>query len=116
MTDPHSLNPYIGTYGDNMSSGSASHPNAPLPIDTSHQQFDNCCNAPLSTLHPGMLGPQSPSSYYSYPPTGPYLYSGQQAQSYGPERHPSEQQPTPNNVDYTWQALMASIGVQGRPA
>ncbi|KAG9123487.1 hypothetical protein FRC07_014877 [Ceratobasidium sp. 392] len=110
MGEPHALHSYVDAYGDRMNSASISH-----HIDTTHQSFDNCCNAPLSALHPGMLGPQSPSSYYGYPPTAPYLYSSQQAQSYGQDRHASEQQPTPNNVDYTWQALMASIGVQGRP-
>ncbi|KAG8719634.1 hypothetical protein FRC08_002362 [Ceratobasidium sp. 394] len=111
LNDPRTLHPYIDAYGEGMGSTPTSH-----PVDATHQTFDNC-NTPLSALHPGMLGPQSPSSYYGYPPTAPHLYSGQQqTQSYGSNRHASEQQPTPNNVDYTWQALMASIGVQGRPS
>ncbi|QRW02938.1 Fungal specific transcription factor domain [Ceratobasidium sp. AG-Ba] len=115
LSGPHGMHSYLSAYGDGMGSTSGSHPAVPHPVNTAHQSFDNCCNTPLSALHPGMLGPQSPSSYYSYPPTGPYLYSGHQSHSYTPDRHTSDQQPAPNNVDYTWQALMASIGIQGRP-
>jgi hypothetical protein len=84
-------------------------------MDPTNPSFDPGCDAPLVTLHPGMLGPQSPTSYYSYPPTGNYQYPGQQHSLHFPH-DPDRQPPTPNNVDYTWQALMSSIGVQGRQA
>ncbi|CAE6417865.1 unnamed protein product [Rhizoctonia solani] len=114
LNDPHSLDPYMNAYaqGVNIPSGSLS---AHHHMDPTNPGFDPGCDAPLVTLHPGMLGPQSPTSYYSYPPTGNYQYPGQQQPlpfSHDPDRQP----PTPNNVDYTWQALMASIGVQGRQA
>ncbi|KAF8677359.1 Fungal specific transcription factor domain [Rhizoctonia solani] len=114
LNDHHSLDPYLNTYaqGVNMQPGSLS---THHHIDPTNSGFDPGCDAPLVALHPGMLGPQSPTSYYSYPPTGNYPYPGQQQPlpfSHDPDRQP----PTPNNVDYTWQALMASIGVQGRQA
>ncbi|CEL61942.1 putative transcriptional regulatory protein C1F7,11c OS=Schizosaccharomyces pombe (strain 972 / ATCC 24843) GN=SPAC1F7.11c PE=4 SV=1 [Rhizoctonia solani AG-1 IB] len=113
LNDHHSLDPYMNTYtqGINIPSSSLSAHH----MDPTNPSFDPGCDAPLVTLHPGMLGPQSPTSYYSYPPTGNYQYPGQQHSlhfTHDPDRQP----PTPNNVDYTWQALMSSIGVQGRQA
>ena len=111
IDDSHTLAPYLNAYPEGVGLASGSHSNAPHHVDTSHQQFDSSSDAPLSALHPGMLGPQSPASYYSYPPTAPYMYSGHQAHPFPQER----QTATPNNVDYTWQALMASIGIPGKP-
>ncbi|CAE6532472.1 unnamed protein product [Rhizoctonia solani] len=114
LNDPHSLDTYMNTYaqGVNIPSSSLS---THHHMDPSNPGFDASCDAPLVTLHPGMLGPQSPTSYYSYPPTGNYPYPSQQ-QALSFSHDPNRQPPTPNNVDYTWQALMASIGVQGRPS
>ncbi|CUA70642.1 putative transcriptional regulatory protein C1F7,11c [Schizosaccharomyces pombe 972h-] [Rhizoctonia solani] len=110
LNDPHSLDSYMNTYrhGVNVppSSLSAHH------MDPNNPGFDSN-DAPLVTLHPGMLGPQSPTSYYSYPPTENYPYTAQQPLPF--PHDPTREAPIPNNVDYTWQDLMASIGIQGGP-
>jgi hypothetical protein len=113
LGDQHTLDPYLNTYSQGMNMPPASGSLSVHQMDPNPPHFDASCDAPLVALHPGMLGPQSPTLYYSYPPTGTYPYPGQQPLPFSNTQ--DRQPPAPNNVDYAWQALMASIGVQGRP-
>lgn len=109
INDPHVLDPYLNTYTQGINVPSTSSLLSSHHMDLHHPPLDTHLDTPLAALHPGMLDPQSPNSYYSYPPTGAYPFPAQ------PMPFSQERQPTPNDIDYAWQALMTSIGVQNKP-